>query len=103
MCSTKNLVRLKFFPSKFCPISNVSDFIALLVNATAKSIHQKCLEFLMIEVYQYLNGLSTQIINDIFKLRKNIYNLKNVHLFGSQNPRRKRYGLDCIANRASQI
>ena len=29
----------------------------------------------MIEVYQYFNGLSPQIINDIFKLRKSTYNL----------------------------
>ena len=28
----------------------------------------------MIEIYKYLNGLPPQIKNDIFKLRKNIYN-----------------------------
>ena len=42
-------------------------------------------------------------MNDIFKLRKNTYNLRNVHLFECQNPRTKRYGLDCIAYRVSQI
>ena len=80
-----------------------SNFIILLVNANEKSIHQKCLEFLMIEVYKYLNGLSPQIINDIFKFRKNIYNLRNVYLFEVQNLRTKRFGLDCIAYRSSQI
>ena len=44
-------------------------------------------------VNKYLNGLSPPIMNDISKLRKNIYNLRNVHLFESQNPRTKRYGL----------
>ena len=42
-------------------------------------------------------------MNNIFKLRKNIDNLRNVSLFESQNPRTKRYGLDCLAYRASQI
>ena len=80
-----------------------SNFIILLVNANEKSIHQKCLEFLMIEVYKYLNGLSPQIMNDIFKFRKNIYNLRNVCLFEIQNLRTKRFGLHCIAYRSSQI
>ena len=57
----------------------------------------------MIDIYKYFNSLSPQIMNDIFKLRKNVYNLTNVYLFESQNSRPKRYGLDCIAYRASQI
>ena len=44
----------------------------------------------MIKVYKYLNNLSPQVMNDIFKLRKNTHNLRNVHLFESQNPRTKR-------------
>ena len=50
---------------------------------------QKCIEILMIEVYKYVNVLSPGIISDIFKLRKNIYNVRNVH---SQNPRTKAFG-----------
>ena len=57
----------------------------------------------MIEVYKYLNGLSPDIMNDIFKLRENTYNLRNFHIFESENPRTKRLGLDCIACRASQL
>ena len=44
-----------------------------------------------------------QIINNIFKFRKNTYNLRNVHLIESQNTRTKGYRLDCITFRASQI
>ena len=51
-------------------IKHTSNFITPLLNASENSINQKCLEFLVIEVSKYLNGLSTQIINDIFKLRK---------------------------------
>ena len=57
----------------------------------------------MIEVYKYLNGLSPDIMSDIFKLRENTYNLRNVHIFESQNLRTKKFGLDSIAYRASQL
>ena len=57
----------------------------------------------MIEIYRYLNGLSPDIMTDVSKLRENTYNLRNVHIFESQNPRTKRFGLDSIAYRASQL
>ena len=50
----------------------------------------------MIQVYKYLNGLSPYIMSDIFKLRENTYNLRNVHIFESQHPRTKKFGLDRI-------
>ena len=46
------------------------DFEVLLENSNEKSFHQKCTELLMIEVYKYLNGLSPDIISDMFKLEK---------------------------------
>ena len=57
----------------------------------------------MTEVYKYLNGLSPDIMSDIFKLRENTYNLRNFHIFESQNPRTKKFSLDSIAYRASQL
>ena len=39
------------------------------------TFHQRCRNSLMIEVYKYLNGYSPDIMNDIFKLRENMYNL----------------------------
>ena len=68
----------------------VANFIAILVKANEKSIHQNFLALFTIEVYIYLNGLSPQIVvNDIFKLRKNTYNLKIFYLFEVQNLRTK--------------
>ena len=80
-----------------------SDFEVLLENANEKSVHQKCIELLMTEVYKYLNGLSPDIMSDIFNLRENTYNLRNVRIFESQNPRTKKFGLDSIAYRAGQF
>ena len=80
-----------------------SDFEVLLENSNEKPVHQKCIELLMIEVYKYLNGLSPDIMSDIFKLRENTYNLRNFHIFESQNPRTKKFGLDSITYIASQL
>ena len=79
-----------------------SDFEVLLENSKEKPVHQKCIELLMIEVYKYLNSLSPDIMSGIFKLRENAYNLRNFHIFESQNLRIT-FGLDSIAYRASQL
>ena len=58
-----------------------SDFEVLLENSNEKPVHQKCIELLMIEVYKYLNGLSPDIMSDIFKLRGNTYKVRNFNMF----------------------
>ena len=50
-----------------------------------------------------MNDLSLDGMNTIFKLRQNIYDLKNFHTLESQNPRTKKFGLYSIAYRASQL
>ena len=80
-----------------------SDFEVLLKNSNKKTVPQKCIELLMTEVYKYQNGLSPDILSDIFKLRENTYNLRTFHICESQNIRTKKFGLDSIAYAASQI
>ena len=36
--------------------------------------HRRFINYLMIKVYEYLNGHSPDIMNDIFKLKENMYN-----------------------------
>ena len=55
----------------------ISNLERLLENANEKSVHKKCIELLLTEVYKYLNGLSPDIMNTIFKLTQNTYNLRN--------------------------
>ena len=64
-------------------------FEVLLEIANEKPVHQKCIELLLIEVYKYLNGSFADISSDIFKLRENTCNLRNYHIFESQNSRTK--------------
>ena len=42
-------------------------------------------------------------MNDIFKLRENLHNLQNFHIFQTANPRSLKYGLDAIPYLASQL
>ena len=57
----------------------------------------------MIKVYKYLNRHSPETVNDIFTLRENMYNLRNFHIFQTENPRSLRYGLDAIPYSASKL
>ena len=57
----------------------------------------------MIEISKYLNGHSTDIMNDIFKLRETMHNLRNFHIFQTENPHLLKYRLDAIPYRASQL
>ena len=74
-----------------------SDSELLLENANENPVYQKCIELLMLEVCKYLNGLSSDI------MRENTWNLINFHIFESRNTRTKKFGLDSIAYRASQL
>ena len=73
-----------------------SELEIALINANEKSVHQKCIEFLLIEVHKYLDDLSPDIITTIFKLRQNTYILKN-------SLRTKKSGRDRVAYGASQL
>ena len=88
---------------RFIQQNYTSDFEVLLEISNEKPVHEKCIELLMIEVYKYLNNLSPDIMSGVFKLTENTYNLRNFHIFKSQNPRTKKFDLDSIAYRASQL
>ena len=52
-----------------------------------KTLHQQCIDRLLTEVYKFINGYSPDIMNDVFHLRQNTYNLQNVHAFATDVPR----------------
>ena len=74
-----------------------------LEEAHQTTFHQLCLNSLMIEVCKQLNGHSPDIMNDIFKLRENMYNLQNFHIFQTANTCLLKYRLDAIPYRARQL
>ena len=50
------------------------------------SVHQRCLNSLMTEVYKCLNGISADIINDIFAVSKHQDNNRYYQLFVTDRP-----------------
>ena len=52
-------------------------FDRILENNKQKSIHQKNIETLAIEIYKFQAGLTPPIMSDLFFSRENNYNLRN--------------------------
>ena len=105
-CSKKSTKKINAVHERFLRIilnDYESPYPLLLEEAHQITFHQRCINSLMIEVYKYLNGHSPDIMNDIFKLRKNEYNLQNFHIFQTKNPRSLKYVFDAIPYCASQL
>ena len=49
------------------------DFQDLLRSSGDISIHQRCTNSLLTEVYKYIHGLSPEMMNEVFSTRANIY------------------------------
>ena len=59
-----------------------SNFEELLVKDNSVSLHHNNIHTLAIEMYKVVNGMSPEIMNDIFKLRENThYNLRHTPQF----------------------
>ena len=54
------------------------DFQNLLRFSVDISIHQRCINSLLTEVYKYIHGLSHEIINEFFSTRANICNTRQI-------------------------
>ena len=67
-----------------------------------KTIHQQCIDHLLIEVYKFLNDYFPGIMNDVFHLRQNTYNLQNLHAFVTDVPRNNCM-LNSVFYRANQL
>ena len=72
------------------------DFQDLLRSSGDISIHQRCINSLLTEVYKYIHGLSPEIMNEVFSTRANIYNTRQSNVFEIHIPTSNRYGLNSI-------
>ena len=77
-------------------------FDILLSTLNENTIHQRCINVLLTEVYKYLNGCSPDLMNEVFYLRQSHYNLRNFNFFGTDHPRNK-YLLNSSVYRANQL
>ena len=80
-------------------ISSFSDLVTLLKE---KTIHQRCINLLMTEVLKYLNGLSPDLMNEVFKLKWHQHHLRNFSQFETNIPKTKS-SINSCAYRANQL
>ena len=73
-----------------------SSFEELLSKDKSVTVHQRNLQTLATEMYKILNGLSPDIMQDIFETKSNYYNTRNAPAFSSRNIKTVRYGLQTI-------
>ena len=85
-CSRASMNKLDGIHGK-CPrlVTNDydSNFNEVLKSSHEILIHKTCINYLMIKRYKYLQGLSPELMTDIFTLRKNSYNIRNILLLYS--------------------
>ena len=82
---------------------NQSTFEELLEKDNV-SVHQRNLQFLATELYKVLNGLSPDLMKDVFPLNDDSgYSTRNKRAFKSRNVKIVRYGTDSLAYLAPKI
>ena len=78
-------------------------FDRILEDNKQKSIHQKNIESLAIEIYKFQAGLTPPIMSDLFFSRENDYNLRNFQELESSLKRTVKFGTETISYRGPQI
>ena len=80
-----------------------STFNDMLSKSNDTTIHVKNIQKLMIEFYKYLYGLLAPIMKEVFRKRIHKYNLRNCRVTLLLNPKTKKYGIDTVAYKATQL
>ena len=81
-----------------------SKFDELLEEGGSFNIYHKNVETLAIEIDKFLNGLSSQITNEVFQFKlPTPYNLKDKNDLYSRNPKTLTYGTDSVSFMAPRI
>ena len=76
-------------------------FDRILENNKQKSIHQKNIESLAIEIYKFQPGLTTPIMSDLFVTRENNYNPINFQELESSLRQTVKFGTETISYRGT--
>ena len=83
---------------------NQYSFEELLEKDNTVSVHQRNLQFLATELYKVLNGLSPDLMKDVFPLNDDSsYSTRNKRTFKSRNVKTIRCGTDSLAYLAPKI
>ena len=77
-------------------------FGRILEDNKQKSIHQKNIESLAIQIYKFQAGLTPPIMSDLFVTKDNNYNLRNFQELKSLHKRTVDLGTETISYRGPQ-
>ena len=81
-----------------------SKFDELLGKDSSFSIHQRNIQTLAIEIFKFLNGLSSQIMNEVFQVKSlPPYYLRDKNELYSRNPETVTYGTESVSFMAPKI
>ena len=78
-------------------------FNNILTESNLKTIDQKKIEFLTIEICKFQNGLSPLIMNDIFFSRQNMYNRQKFQELSISTKNTVNFGSETISDRVPQL
>ena len=67
------------------------------------TIHQRNLNILITEIYKIVNGVAPLIMNSLFELRRNEYNIRNFQVLSTDFRKTVNYGIETITYRAPSI
>ena len=75
---------------------------SLLFTLTEKTVYQRCINIFTNRSIQIFKRLLLDVMNEVFYLRQNHYNLLNFNVFATDNPSNK-YLLNSSIYRANQL
>ena len=81
-----------------------STFQELLDKDVSFSVHHRNIQTLKIEIYKHIHGLSPAIMEEVFKINRNLpYNLRTHNEFSSRVPKTAKYGTETISFLAPKV
>ena len=81
----------------------VSSFDILLERDKSVTIHTKNLQTLMTEIFKTQNSMNPPFMNEIFRERENMYDLRNNNEFVIPRIKTVNFGSESIRNRGPQL